>query len=326
MAVFNIFKKKTEEYNYEFIPYKQIGNIRLDNPQNNNKIQLINTKHLNNVYANKVLCRPDRICPLLEWGLSHKYKSEKVNIIYNNKKINITSNYKDFTNSIKEICTDLIIKEDIDNDNKKTIEAYSKQLGIYYLVFEDKNGNYYISVLTFNGRLVFDEFIQQLSKKEHLENVCNDNNIEKIRNINKQYNVNLDYTIESINEVMNILDSVKLLFEKSKIDIDSDDLITTLGIYVGDTLLKYGFGKNGFKWTLLEEINNDTLKSFFTSENLKGPFVACKKGLIAPIDKVHKYWNKGKEDDLYSYCKVAIQHLDVKFSYSEDSKKFFMLL
>ena len=326
MGIFDVFKRKIEEYNYEFIPYEQLGNIRLDNPEDDNNIQLINTKHLDNHYVNKVICRPDRICPPLEWKLSHKYRQEKVNIIYNNKKINITSNYNDFTNSIKEICADLIIKENVDNDNKKTIDAYSEQLGIYYLAYEDNNGDYYVSVLTFNGRLVFDEFIQQLSKKEYIKNICNDNVAVTITDLNKKYNVNLKYTIESMDELMSIMDSVKLSFEKKEIDSAFvDNLITILGTYIGDTLLKNGFADKGFKWTALEEINNDALTSFLNLENLKGPFVACAKGLLTPIDKVRKYWSNGKEDDLYTYCKVAIQYLKLELNNNEDPHKFKIL-
>ena len=58
---------------------------------------------------------------------------------------------------------------------------------------------------------------------------------------------------------------------------------------------------------------------------MKGPFVACVKGLLTPTDKVWKYWNNGKEDDLYSYCKVAMQYLKFELHNNEDSHKFKIL-
>lgn len=88
----------------------------------------------------------------------------------------------------------------------------------------------------------------------------NDDVAVTITNLSKKYNVNLNYTIESMNDLMIIIDSVKSSFERKEIDsVFVDNLITILGTYIGDTLLKNGFADKGFKWTVLEEINNDAL-------------------------------------------------------------------
>lgn len=267
----------------------------------------------------------------------HSYKKDNRYITYGRREIlrkEFTERLNDTkqTNDINKYLDALAdLEEYIYTQNHIWIGAILDNVKIDFKKLDKINTEYYKSGIICKEEkdIIIDminEFKEKLSINDHLENIYNDKNIEMITNLNKQYNVNLNYTIESMNELMSIIDSAKSSFERKEIDsVFVDNLITILGTYVGDTLLKNGFANNGFKWTVLEEIDNDKLMSFLNLENMKGPFVACIKGLLIPIDKVRKYWNNGKEDDLYSYCKAAIQYLKIEFNNNEDSHKFKIL-
>lgn len=130
----------SEIFEYEFIPYKQIGSIRLD------KIDKSNFKHnyfncFQETEFNEVMCRPTHLD--YEEDLKRFGEPVIIYIKYGDNKIKITSYFDRFVNDLKNICDDIIFKEKIE-DGKKYVLASSGKLGIiiqsidniiYYICF-----------------------------------------------------------------------------------------------------------------------------------------------------------------------------------------------
>ncbi|MDE6619566.1 MAG: hypothetical protein K2K74_03570 [Lachnospiraceae bacterium] len=116
----------------------------------------------------------------------------------------------------------------------------------------------------------------------------------------KQNDIILDYTEQSIEKVEEILAA----YHENLDSYDGDDGASTLwniavhfGIYLGETLLRIHLGEKGFAW----DINEGT------------PALKKENNEIYPVSKAHKRILNGPEDDVRSFCKVAIMIADGAF-------------
>ena len=89
----------------------------------------------------------------------------KVYLEYNDKKIEVTCYFDKFIKDLKEICDNLMITQEIDESNGKSIRrnvANSKKLGII-LAEQEIDNTFYIHALRFNGNESFQKSIDNLS-------------------------------------------------------------------------------------------------------------------------------------------------------------------
>lgn len=157
----DINKHKSNVYEYEFIPYRKIGNILLDK-LNEKEFQPNGVPFLYENEFNHVLCRaitldhPENV-KRTNGNIEHTY------IICDNEKIKLTCVFEKFIESLNQICDDLVIIEDNveTTDNWKT--AYSKKLGIFVNANQFKDdSNYYIQSIHFTGKDVFNGIITEI--------------------------------------------------------------------------------------------------------------------------------------------------------------------
>lgn len=113
----------------------------------------------------------------------------------------------------------------------------------------------------------------------------------------KQYNIILDYTEQSIGKVDEILG----VYHENLDRYDGEDGAETLwniavhfGIYLGETLLRTHLEEKGFAWCLKEGM----------------PALKKENNEMYPISKAHKRILNGPEDDVRSFCKIAIMMAD----------------
>ena len=158
---FILNKFESNVYEYEFIPYKKIGDISLDK-LNKQDFKPSGVPHLYENGFNHVLCEviaidhPDHI-KRKKGNIDHVY------IKYNNKKIELTCCFEKFVESLNQICDDIVIIEDNENINEKWKTVYSKKLGIIAnanLFKDDKD--YYIRSIRFTGKEVFDSIVTEI--------------------------------------------------------------------------------------------------------------------------------------------------------------------
>lgn len=148
---------------YEFIPYKKIGPINLDKNIDEKEFNPTGVPYLYENGLNHVLCKPividnpEHVNQIIKRNLT----LDKVYLEYNDKKIEVTCYFDKFINELKEICDDLMITQEIDESNDKSIRwnvANSKKLGIILAAHEIDN-IFYIHALRFNGNESFQKSI-----------------------------------------------------------------------------------------------------------------------------------------------------------------------
>lgn len=116
----------------------------------------------------------------------------------------------------------------------------------------------------------------------------------------KQNNIILDYTEQSIEKVEEILG----VYHDKLDSYDGEDGAEALwnvavhfGIYLGETLLRMHLEEKGFAWCLREGT----------------PALKKENNEIYPISKAHKRILNGPEDDVRSFCKIALMIADGAF-------------
>ena len=158
---FILNKFESNVYEYEFIPYKKIGDMSLDK-LNKQDFKPSGVPYLYENGFNHVLCEvitidhPDHI-KRKNGNIDHVY------IKYDNKKIELTCFFEKFVESLNQICDDIVIIEDNENINEKWNTVYSKKLGIIAnanLFKDDKD--YYIHSIRFTGKEVFDSIVTEI--------------------------------------------------------------------------------------------------------------------------------------------------------------------
>ncbi len=119
----------------------------------------------------------------------------------------------------------------------------------------------------------------------------------------KQKNIILDYSEQSIEKVEEILGS----YHDNLDSYDGEDgadilwnIAVHFGIYLGETLLRTHLEEKGFAWYLKEGT----------------PALKKDNNEIYPISKAHKRILNGPEDDVRSFCKIAVMIADGTFSTS----------
>lgn len=158
---FILNKFKSNVYEYEFIPYKKIGDISLDK-LNKQDFKPSGVPHLYENSFNHVLCEAIAI-DHPEHIKRKKGNIDHVYIIYDNKKIELTCFFEKFVESLNQICDDIVIIEDDENINEKWKTVYSKKLGIIANanLFKDDR-DYYIRSIRFTGKEVFDSIVTEI--------------------------------------------------------------------------------------------------------------------------------------------------------------------
>ena len=99
-------------------------------------------------------------------------------------------------------------------------------------------------------------------------------NDNTIKDLSQQHGVVLDYSIDSMNELMKLIQSAKGALERGEISLNfAELLISVFGIYVGDTLMKNGLEQKGFKWSVPEEIKDSNIRKVLNYPANKSPFL-----------------------------------------------------
>lgn len=115
-----------------------------------------------------------------------------------------------------------------------------------------------------------------------------------------QNNIILDYTEQSIEKVEELLGN----YHENLDNYNGEDGASTLwniavhfGIYLGETLLRIHLAEKGFAWYINEGM----------------PALKKDHNEIYPISKAHKRILNGPEDDVRSFCNIAIMIADGAF-------------
>lgn len=151
-----------KDISYIFIPYKQIGTIRLD-LINKNDFQPSSIELITNNWFNTAICQP-RLLDSPDLLNSRLGESRRLFLKYENHTIRITCNLKKFIENLKEICDDIItIASNSENSIDNKI-IYTKKLGIIaYADFLKEYNDYYIFAIHFDGKDCFDAKIAEIS-------------------------------------------------------------------------------------------------------------------------------------------------------------------
>ena len=159
-----------KEIYYDFVPYKQIGTIRLD-LTNKNDFQPSSIELINNNWFNTAICQP-RLLDSPDLLNSRFGESRRLFLRYENHTIRITCNLKKFIENLQEICDDIIT---IDSNNENSIGnkiIYTKKLGIIaYADFLKEYNDYYIFAIHFDGKDSFDAKIVEISNTKELSHL-----------------------------------------------------------------------------------------------------------------------------------------------------------
>lgn len=150
-----------KEICYDFIPYKQIGTIRLDKTNTKDFQPNSVPPFFREDVSNHVICRAIAIDYPEHLERQKRLNKDvgQVYIICDGKKIELTSMFKKFVSNFNQICDDMVIIENVDDWN---FVSYSKKLGIIAwsnVQFED---NYYIFAIEFAGKEQFDKKIDEI--------------------------------------------------------------------------------------------------------------------------------------------------------------------
>lgn len=143
-------------------------------------------------------------------------------------------------------------------------------------------------------------------KKNYNEDI-RDNEIEKyaIKKSNiaikyaKSFQKKLDYSQKSISDLEEILDFYSEdIFKSKPTENQIWSMSIIFGSYLGETMLKNGLAKKGYKWG---KDNSSNIPILYKSES---------DYLIAPNDKVYKRLVNGKEDSVISFYDVCMDLID----------------
>ena len=153
--------------NYEFIPYKKIGPINLNKNIDEKEFKSNGVSYLYENGLNHVLCRPIVIDypEHIDQVIKRNLVLDKVYLEYNGRKIEITCYFDKFITELKEICDDLMITQEIDDSNDKSIRwniANSKKLGII-LTAKEFDNCFFIQTLRFHGTEAFQKSLEMLN-------------------------------------------------------------------------------------------------------------------------------------------------------------------
>lgn len=159
-----------KEIYYDFVPYKQIGTIKLD-LINKDDFQPSSIELINNNWFNTAICQP-RLLDSPDLLNSRFGESRRLFLRYENHTIKITCNLKKFIENLKEICDDIIT---IDSNSENSIDnkiIYTKKLGIIaYADFLKEYNDYYIFAIHFDGKNSFDAKIAEISNTNETSNL-----------------------------------------------------------------------------------------------------------------------------------------------------------
>jgi len=112
------------------------------------------------------------------------------------------------------------------------------------------------------------------------------------------YDTNLDFSEESITSLENLLDGFAKgipMHKPSEEHICNISMI--FGTYLGETLLKNGLAEKGYYWDIVK------LSPF--------PVLTHENGnILTPNNKVYKRLVDGEEDNVVSFYKFAMNHLE----------------
>ena len=240
--------KKSNIYEYEFIPYKKIGNILLDKVDDKN-FQPNGVSFLQELAFNDVLCRAIAI----DSPESKKRGLEKyVYIIYNNQKIQLTCIFDNFIDNLSKICDDIIIIEDDKNINDKWKYAYSKKLGIIIGadLFKGQT-EYYIQSIRFVGKENFDYIVNKINNKYSYEKenyfdfgVNDYDDIEKLKRKNiadklYEYRKNNDGNLDIKSYANGFVEIVESYILKSTFETNNDFLMVGRKKFLFDEFYDY---------------------------------------------------------------------------------------
>lgn len=150
-----------KEICYDFIPYKQIGTIRLDKTNTKDFQPNSVPPFFREDVPNHVICRAIAIDypEYLERQKRLNKDIGQVYIICDDKKIELTSMFNKFVSNFNQICDDMVIIENVDGWN---FVSYSKKLGIIAWSNVQYEDNDYIFVIEFAGKEQFDKKIDEI--------------------------------------------------------------------------------------------------------------------------------------------------------------------
>ena len=144
---------------------------------------------------------------------------------------------------------------------------------------------------------IFDKF-KKIEKK-----VNNELELIAIKNSNtaigyaESFQKHFDYSKKSINDLEEILDFYSNdIFESKPTENQIWSMSIIFGSYLGETMLKNGLAKKGYKWGK----NNSSNVPLLVNDN--------GDSFITPNDKVYKRLVNGKEDSIISFYDIIMDY------------------
>ncbi len=299
-------------YEYEFIPYKKIGNILLDKVDDKN-FQPNGVPFLEEQSFNHVVCRAIAIdSPETKRRGKEKY----VYIIYDNQKVALTCSFVHFVHNIGQICEDAVIIDDADNLTKEKWKiVYSKKIGIiaYANQFNDDK-DYYIQAIHFTGKDAFNDSISEIENKNKIRSEIMDESFSSQAVINNEFDYsNVVPTIEAISYLVQYCDQMNK--QLTKLVEEDEEKNKQFKSEYKDYMYKKSYGQEFQVYIKEKSYNNITCNDFESfSSAVKGGNLNQVTGLDI---KLCMDFLRGKEEKLEEHenlFTIIFNPYDIKFA------------
>lgn len=246
-------------YEYEFIPYKKIGNILLDKVEDKN-FQPNGVPFLGEQSFNHVVCRAIAIdnSEIKRRGLKEKH----VYIVYDNKKIELTCVFDKFIENLNQICDDIFIIDDVyEVLDVKWKTAYSKELGIIAYANQFDDNNYYIQAIHFTGKDAFNDSISEIENKYKIRSEIMDDSFSSQVVINNEFDYsNVVPTIEAISYLVQYCDQMNK--QLTKLVEEDEEKNKQFKSEYKDYMYKKSYGQEFQVYIKEKSYNNITCNDF----------------------------------------------------------------
>lgn len=299
-------------YEYEFIPYKKIGNILLDKVDEEN-FQPNSVPFLGEQSFNHVVCRAIAIDnpEIKRRGLEEKH----VYIVYDNKKIELTCVFDKFIENLNQICDDIVIIDDVyEVSDVKWKTAHSKELGIIAYANQFNDNNYYIQAIHFTGKDAFNDSISEIENKYKIRSEIMDDSFSSQAVINNEFDYsNVVPTIEAISYLVQYCDQMNK--QLTKLVEEDEEKNKQFKSEYKDYMYKKSYGQEFQVYIKEKSYNNITCNDYESfSSAVKGGNLNQVTGLDI---KLCMDFLRGKEEKLEEHenlFTIIFNPYDIKFA------------
>lgn len=305
-------------YEYEFIPYKKIGNILLDKVDDKN-FRPNGVPFLGEQSFNHVVCRAIAIDnpEIKRRGLKEKH----VYIVYDNKKIELTCVFDKFIENLNQICDDIVIIDNVyEVPGVKWKTAHSKELGIVAYANQFDDNNYYIQSIHFTGKDVFNDSINEIENKYKIRSEIMDDSFSSRDVINNEFDYsNVVPTIEAISYLVQYCDQMNK--QLTKLVEEDEEKNKQFKSEYKDYMYKKSYWQEFQVYIKEQSYNNITCNDYES-------FLSAVKGgnlnQVAGLDiKLCMNFSRGKEEKLDEHenlFTIIFNPYDIKFARKSNHK------